>query len=163
MLSFIHAEFIIKQVFQKGNVKKEPTSPSKTVVILYSIDLCQRWVARSFSQNNAPNEMCHLWPHWRKGNTGSGNGLVLTDNKTLPEINIRVDSSFALSQWETALLCNDVSHWLGASLESALNIDLITCELKRWSHWFGKMAWPVETYKWDTINHISKSWQWTIT
>ena len=24
------------------------------------------------------------------------------------------------SQWETALLCNDVSHWLGAGLDSAL-------------------------------------------
>ena len=33
---------------------------------------------------------------------------------------IRVDSRFALSQWETALLCNAISHWLGASLESAL-------------------------------------------
>ena len=32
----------------------------------------------------------------------------------------RVDSRFAPSQWETALLCNDVSDWLGASLESAL-------------------------------------------
>ena len=31
----------------------------------------------------------------------------------------RADSRFASSQWETALLCNDVSHWLGASLESA--------------------------------------------
>ena len=30
------------------------------------------------------------------------------------------DSRFAPSQWETALLCNDVSHWLGASLDSAL-------------------------------------------
>ena len=30
------------------------------------------------------------------------------------------DSRFALSQWETALLCNDVSHWLRVSLESAL-------------------------------------------
>ena len=28
---------------------------------------------------------------------------------------------FAPSQWETALLCKDVSHWLGASLESALH------------------------------------------
>ena len=27
---------------------------------------------------------------------------------------------FAPSQWEMALLGNDVSHWLGASLESAL-------------------------------------------
>ena len=32
----------------------------------------------------------------------------------------RVDSRFAPNQWETALLCKDVSHWLGASLESAL-------------------------------------------
>ena len=33
----------------------------------------------------------------------------------------RAHSRFAPSQWETALLCNDVSHWLGASLESALS------------------------------------------
>ena len=32
----------------------------------------------------------------------------------------RADSRFAPSQWKTALLCNDVSHWLGAHLESAL-------------------------------------------
>ena len=30
------------------------------------------------------------------------------------------DSRLAPSQWETALLCNDVSHWLGANLDSAL-------------------------------------------
>ena len=29
-------------------------------------------------------------------------------------------SRFAPSQWETALLCDDVSHWLGTSLDSAL-------------------------------------------
>ena len=32
----------------------------------------------------------------------------------------RADSRFASSQWETALLCNDVSHWLDADLKSAL-------------------------------------------
>ena len=32
----------------------------------------------------------------------------------------RTVSRFAPSQWEMVLLCNDVSHWLGASLESAL-------------------------------------------
>ena len=32
----------------------------------------------------------------------------------------RADSRFAPSQCETALLCNDVSHWLAASLESTL-------------------------------------------
>ena len=31
----------------------------------------------------------------------------------------RADSRFAPGQWETALLFNDVSHWLGASLKSA--------------------------------------------
>ena len=35
---------------------------------------------------------------------------------------VRADSRFAPSQWETALLCNDVSHWLGANLESALYV-----------------------------------------
>ena len=33
---------------------------------------------------------------------------------------IRDDSKLAPSQWEMASLCKDVSHWLGASLESAL-------------------------------------------
>ena len=32
----------------------------------------------------------------------------------------RTDSRFAPSQWETVLLCNDVSHWLGVSIGSAL-------------------------------------------
>ena len=32
----------------------------------------------------------------------------------------RADFRIAPSQWGTALLCNDVSHWLGTSLESAL-------------------------------------------
>ena len=36
----------------------------------------------------------------------------------------RVDSKLASSQWETTLLCNDVSHWLGANLVSAL-LDII--------------------------------------
>ena len=32
----------------------------------------------------------------------------------------RAESRFAPSQWETALLCNDVSHWLCTNLEAAL-------------------------------------------
>ena len=39
---------------------------------------------------------------------------------------IKADSRSAPSQWETALLCNDVSHWLCASLESAL-VVIIVC------------------------------------
>ena len=34
----------------------------------------------------------------------------------------RADSRFAPSQWEMVLLCNAVSHWLGASLESSLSV-----------------------------------------
>ena len=41
-------------------------------------------------------------------------GLTQTQVRWLPNILVR----FALSQWETALLCNDVSHWLGANLGS---------------------------------------------
>ena len=38
----------------------------------------------------------------------------------------QADSRFAPSQWETALLCNDVSHWLGANLETALLLYVLT-------------------------------------
>ena len=37
----------------------------------------------------------------------------------------RADCRFAPSQWETALLCNDVSRWLGANLQSALGTETI--------------------------------------
>ena len=39
---------------------------------------------------------------------------------------IRADYWFAPSQWETALLCNDISHRLGANLESTLCILALT-------------------------------------
>ena len=42
--------------------------------------------------------------------------VIKTSHCMLPT----ADSKFKPSQWETALHCNDVSHWLGASLESAL-------------------------------------------
>ena len=42
----------------------------------------------------------------------------------------RADSRFAPSQWETALLCNDVSHWLGASLESVLETTINQIAMK---------------------------------
>ena len=45
---------------------------------------------------------------------------VFVDSMT--SIDIRTDQRFAPSEWETVLLCNDVSHWLGARLESTLNM-----------------------------------------
>ena len=38
----------------------------------------------------------------------------------------RLILGFAPSQWETSLLCNDVSHWPDAGLESALYMDQLT-------------------------------------
>ena len=43
---------------------------------------------------------------------------------THPSIDLWAESRFAPSQWETSLLCNKVSHWLGANLESALDLHV---------------------------------------
>ena len=53
------------------------------------------------------------------------------------EASHRADSRFALSQWETVLLCNNVSHWLDANLESAL-LSLTgawSCKCEVYTHW----------------------------
>ena len=48
----------------------------------------------------------------------------------------RVDSRFAPSQWETVLLFNDASHWLGTNLESTLLLPI-----------FG--SWVTGDYEWN--------------
>ena len=82
-------------------------------------------------QLSAKNQFKKMWSWMRKykyifttsillclkGNTLT---LLLFNIFKYPII-IRAYSRFAPSQWETALLCNDVSHWLGANLESALH------------------------------------------
>ena len=42
----------------------------------------------------------------------------------------RANSRFTPSQWETGLLCNDVSHWPSASLESALDLHISDMQMK---------------------------------
>ena len=85
------------------------------------------------------------------------------------------DSRFAPSQWEAALLCNDVSHWLDASLESALylpplpmrkisNTTNIPCRAGlpishcptargKWNYQSGKRIWT----EFFSLFHISRS------
>ena len=53
-------------------------------------------------------------------------------------IYIRVDSRFAPSQWEMPLLCNDISHWLGASLESALYIIEFVIIMLNITWWYSR-------------------------
>ena len=43
----------------------------------------------------------------------------------------RADSKFAPKQWETSLQSNVVSHWLGANLQSAL--DMVTQGARAWA------------------------------
>ena len=47
----------------------------------------------------------------------------------------KADSRIVPSQWETALLCNDVSHWLGAKLEISHIISISLYELKSLVWW----------------------------
>ena len=43
-------------------------------------------------------------------------------DKYVDRCHFKADSRIAPSQWETVLLCNDVSRWVGAILESALHL-----------------------------------------
>ena len=54
---------------------------------------------------------------------------------------VRADSTFSPCQWETALLCNDVPHWLGASLEDGSDCERIA------SSWCISILWCTEC--WD--------------
>ena len=56
---------------------------------------------------------CHIWSG-EKTDSRPGLSQVRCSHT-------RADPRFVPGQWETALLCNDISHWLGTSLESALH------------------------------------------
>ena len=58
--------------------------------------------------------------------------------------NYRADCRFAPSQWETVLFCNDVSHWLGANLDSVLYYFVAAIsrhdDVTKWKHF--PRYWP---------------------
>ena len=74
----------------------------------------------------------------------------------------KADSRLAPSQWETALLCNDVFHWLDASLEWALsyyhsktalcNIKVISYKI--YEHGFSKSYWCYGQSRFISIVHM---------
>ena len=62
---------------------------------------------------------------------------ILTSDATRSIINVRAESRIAPRQWETWLQSDAVSNWLGANLESALNVTThsmptITSHIKLW-------------------------------
>ena len=65
------------------------------------------------------DRMTFVTLHWESLHM-HGNVLKEHLDFTRPK-STRADSRFAPSQWKTVLLCNDISHWLGASLELALS------------------------------------------
>ena len=78
---------------------------------------------------------------------------------------IRADSRFAPSQWETPLLCNDVSNWLGASLESVLKMYIrllfwTSCRnVRSIEHlyiyiWYYEILYMYIVYKYKLIEHL---------
>ena len=78
------------------------------------------WVFRVYA--GVPVCSCGKWASWPlfTSPTNRYKRHTLTQNvvtNTGSPANCRADSRFAPSQWETALLCNDVSYWLSANLE----------------------------------------------
>ena len=55
--------------------------------------------------------------------------------------NCRADSRLAPNQWETALQCNAVSHWLGANLGPALNWHIFYFRCTNCQLWTAIYLW----------------------
>ena len=70
------------------------------------------------------------------------------------------DSRFAPSQWETALLCNGVSHWLGASLHSSPKVMAVFLFLIFENFLIGGMFSILETIKTDRSTLILQNKNW---
>ena len=68
----------------------------------------------------------------------------------------RADSSVAPSQWETALLCNDVSHWLSATLESGLYTTTMT-RLNTYHTWTHERHLISHSHRWAIIMMTSSN------
>ena len=89
---------VYSTVYSGRNQRKHQNSAS-----LAFVRGINRWPVNSSHKGPVTRKMFFIW--WRHHDI----------------LNYRASSMFAPSQWETALFCNDVSHWVGASLGSAMN------------------------------------------
>ena len=72
----------------------------------------------------------------------------------------RAESRFAPIQWETPLLCNDVPHWLGTNLESAL---YAIHPMYTWSWWFANLSHCCALLGMEKVYPCkSSTWSWPI-
>ena len=87
------------------------------------------------------------WWRWGWEGWGWGHGSSMGSKRC----HGRAYSRLAPSQWETGLLCNEVSHWLGTSLESALHVIFkLDCFSFRGKHYYSYGNWK-QMYMYDTI------------
>ena len=88
----------------------------------HGFDLITMLSLRHVFRGQVPPATTHLVTLWQLsvsvalGQNELIKSYLVHNNKD--KICLRADSTFGPSQWETALLCNDVSHWLGAKQES---------------------------------------------
>ena len=64
------------------------------------------------------------------------------------QASIRADSRFASSQWETALLRNDVSHWLGAQRRIGPEYD----KVMTWKHFMHYWPFVKGIHRWQVVS-----------
>ena len=79
-------------------------------------------------------------------------GMKGRGDESIPEMadwwQLRADSRFVRSQWETVLLCNAVSHWLGANLKLPSQQECIMLE----KMWELLMFWYLSSFvKYQTV------------
>ena len=83
-------------------------------ILPYPIRLASLALEQSYDND------CHTLGNYPKKHGKKSNGYNAISYRN------RDDSRFAPCQWETSSLWNDVSHWLGANLESALHKHIKT-------------------------------------
>ena len=107
----------------------------------------------------------------RKGHLNCVIDLLSSKNlicQRILHVDYRAESRFAPSQRKTVLLCSDVSHWLGANLESTLGLKTKsspTVEQKHVTFKYPLMRWfdrrnvhqYVQTYQQEYVKQANSS------
>ena len=102
-----HHEWLTENTITKHSIRQAPATP--TPVNSHS----RQFAILNIARRNLPNQTTTMI-------NSTNEFLRPTMFHVFFTIYYRADSRFAPCQWEMALLCNDISHWLGANLESAL-------------------------------------------
>ena len=108
----------------------------------------RQWLHHALLQAHAQQEAHPLWPgvNWPRvlqlprldqvqWHDNMGRVEQRISHISLLAIQFRADSRLVPSQWETLLQSYAVSHWLGANLESALELHLFSSSPLVYSDW----------------------------